>query len=422
MSTQLEFIPTRAEALRRLSAFLPESGRAYAEQRNYDFGAGHHASVSQLSPYIRHRLVLEEEVVSAVLSRFAPSTADKFIQEVFWRTYWKGWLEQRPAVWASYQNDLDHAFLQLDSDEPMRQTYLQAISGMTGIAAFDTWALELIETGYMHNHARMWFASIWIFTLKLPWQLGADFFYRNLLDGDPASNTLSWRWVGGLHTRGKTYLARPSNIRTYTNGRFQPDGLAATAPALTFDDVPPPAPIPARQAVPDNTPFMLLVTEEDMAPESLLSAAPKAVFGVQLTHLRSSAAISENVSSFVSGALKDTLKRANDHFKPQNAPSLIAADPAAIVEILKANDCKILATAYAPIGPVSSWLEQLRAEMTRHGLELISIRRDYDERCWPHATKGFFPFKEKIPGFLKHMDMDHIQGTLAEFSSEPRLL
>ncbi len=91
------------------------------------------------------------------------------------------------------------------------------------------------SAGYLHNHARMWFASIWIFTLRLPWVLGADFFMRHLCDGDPASNTLSWRWVAGLHTRGKTYLARASNIATYTGGRFTPQDhdLAAFAPPLT---------------------------------------------------------------------------------------------------------------------------------------------------------------------------------------------
>ena len=63
----------------------------------------------------------------------------------------------------------------------------------------------------------MWFASIWIFTLNLPWQLGADFFMQHLLDGDPASNTLSWRWVAGIQTKGKNYLARKSNIEKYSN-------------------------------------------------------------------------------------------------------------------------------------------------------------------------------------------------------------
>ena len=72
----------------------------------------------------------------------------------------------------------------------------------------------------------MWFASIWIFTLRLPWALGADFFLRHLIDADAASNTLSWRWGAGLQTVGKTYLARTENIARYTNGRFAPRGLA----------------------------------------------------------------------------------------------------------------------------------------------------------------------------------------------------
>jgi deoxyribodipyrimidine photo-lyase len=73
-----------------------------------------------------------------------------------------------------------------------------ATFGRTGIACFDQWTGELLETGYLHNHARVWFSSIWIFTLRLPWKLGADFFIRFLNDGDSASNTLSWRWVAGL--------------------------------------------------------------------------------------------------------------------------------------------------------------------------------------------------------------------------------
>ena len=92
--------------------------------------------------------------------------------------------------------------------------------GATAIEPFNDWVRELKETGYLHNHARMWFASIWIHTLELPWYLGADFFLKHLLDGDEAVNTLSWRWVAGLHTKGKTYLARASNIEKYTNGRY----------------------------------------------------------------------------------------------------------------------------------------------------------------------------------------------------------
>ncbi len=103
-----------------------------------------------------------------------------------------------------------------------RFLWIRQLSGSTGIDCFDHWAQELADTGYLHNHARMWFASIWIFTLELPWQLGADFFLTRLLDADPAANTLSWRWVAGLHTPGKHYLARASNIEKFTLGRFNP--------------------------------------------------------------------------------------------------------------------------------------------------------------------------------------------------------
>ena len=106
-----------------------------------------------------------------------------------------------------------------------------AEQGRTGIDCFDAWSTELRETGWLHNHVRMWFASIWMFTLRLPWELGADFFARELIDFDPASNTLSWRWVAGLHTRGKNYVARADNIARYTQGRYNPAGQLDEDPA-----------------------------------------------------------------------------------------------------------------------------------------------------------------------------------------------
>ncbi len=211
------FIPTRTAGLERLARFLPHAGADYARMRNFDLGAGHHHHVSTLSPYIRHRLVTEAEVLQSVLARHSASAAEKYVQEVFWRTYWKGWLEQRPTVWDIYQADLRAALDAVQTQSGLRSAWSAACNGTTGIDAFDHWAQELVQTGYLHNHARMWFASIWVFTLRLPWELGADFFLRHLLDGDPASNTLGWRWVAGLQTRGKTYLARPDNIQKFTD-------------------------------------------------------------------------------------------------------------------------------------------------------------------------------------------------------------
>ncbi|MGD9294497.1 MAG: FAD-binding domain-containing protein, partial [Roseobacter sp.] len=219
------FTPKRSAALERLSAFAPNAGRAYAARRNFDLGPGNHVHVSMLSPYLRCRLLTEEEVLQCVLGRHGYAAAEKFVQEVCWRTYWKGWLELRPGIWDACRQDLKRAWNDVQTQSGLRVRWEDACHGSTGIDCFDAWAKELVSTGYLHNHARMWFASIWVFTLRLPWTLGAAFFLRHLLDGDPASNTLSWRWVAGLQTEGKHYLARAENIARYTRGRFNPRGL-----------------------------------------------------------------------------------------------------------------------------------------------------------------------------------------------------
>ncbi|MEL7345455.1 MAG: FAD-binding domain-containing protein, partial [Pseudomonadota bacterium] len=178
----------RAQALAKMEAFAPAMGRRYASGRNTDRGPGKHTAVSTLSPYVRRRLVTEAELVQTALAHHGLDGAEKFVQEVFWRGYFKGWLERRPSVWTAYRTGLEADLFALDTDRRLRKSVEAAEDGATGIACMDAWAAELVETGYLHNHARMWFASIWIFTLGLPWRLGADFFYRNLLDGDPASN------------------------------------------------------------------------------------------------------------------------------------------------------------------------------------------------------------------------------------------
>ncbi|MEM8785493.1 MAG: FAD-binding domain-containing protein, partial [Pseudomonadota bacterium] len=257
--------PTRAAGLEQLEGFLPRAGRDYAATRNFDFGPDRRGNVSVLSPYTRHRLVTEEEIVARVLKRHSRSAAEKFIQEVFWRTYWKGWLEHRPSVWSDYQADVRAAAQALQTASGLRSAFEAAVTGRTGIDCFDFWAEELVETGYLHNHARMWFASIWVFTLRLPWELGADFFLRHLLDGDPASNTLSWRWVAGLHTQGKNYLARASNIAKYTDGRFElAAGLDERAGPLEAEPVPAPLAPALPPIVDPQKRTMLLLTEEDL--------------------------------------------------------------------------------------------------------------------------------------------------------------
>ena len=200
----------------------------------------------------------------------------------------------------------------LEKDKRLRAGYLAAIDGETGIECFDAWSAELRETGYLHNHARMWFASIWIFTLKLPWRLGADFFYRHLLDGDAASNTLSWRWVAGLHTRGKPYAARADNIATYSEGRFTPghnelaevtEGLKQVSQKGCQQ--------PASRAPlnnPPGVPSVLLLTTEDACVQDfdLAQFDIQNVIMVNVSKLRSPLVVSDAVVQFDQNTLDDT--------------------------------------------------------------------------------------------------------------------
>lgn len=401
--------PTRAEGFKRLEEFLPRAGRDYAQGRNFDYGPADRSNVSGLSPWIRHRLIREDEVVAAVLDHHSASDAQKFLQEVCWRTYWKGWLELRPSVWTSYRQTVDDLMRDLDRDSSLFRRWQEATEGRAGIACFDAWAQELVSTGYLHNHARMWFASIWIFTLGLPWVLGADFFLRHLLDGDPASNTLSWRWVAGLQTRGKTYLARASNIAEFTDGRFQPAEVMADE-ALPLQEPPPPRPrrLPERERPNPSLATGLLITEEDLHPESLglkeAGITPVAIAGFSAVSDRSPLPVGALAQLFATGALHDASSRASHHFE------LVHIDNARphfkvgqLLDWARAHGLVQVVTAYAPTGPAQELLQELDTSFQTQGLRLVQVRRDWDETLWPEATHGFFPFKEKLPRRLQEL-------------------
>ena len=411
--TSLSWAPRRAAALERLERFVPQAGRAYAARRNFDFGPEDRSNVSALSPWIRHRVILEEEVLRAALQRHSFSAAEKFVQEVFWRGYFKGWLEHRPQVWTRYRADLLAGLEDLERDAALRGRYEAAVEGRSGIDCFDAWAQELVATGYLHNHTRMWFASIWIFTLRLPWQLGADFFLRHLLDGDAASNTLSWRWVAGLHTKGKTYLARASNIARYTEERFDPAGqLATVAPALSEPSLEAPLSPQFDAAPQDLGRFGLLVTEEDGQPESLdLPGRPSALLGLAATAERSPMTVSEIASRFASGAVADSLSRGADAFglKPAHAGDLqVSAEAwgAHIVNWARDHELSVIVTAAPAVGPVRDSLTSARPALEEAGITLLPVTRRYDRAAWPHASKGFFQLKAKIPKLLQSFDLD----------------
>ncbi len=201
-------------------SYLPKTSLYYEKNRNFSLDLETKKNTtSLLSPYIRYRAISEETILKKVLEYSGPNKAEKYIQEIFWRTYWKGWLEHRPEVYSDYLEDKNKLYEEFEN----KKYYLNAVNANTNLSFFNKWVNDLKHNNYLHNHVRMWFASIWIFTLKLPWQLGADFFMQNLLDGDPASNTLSWRWSAGIHTKGKNYIARKSNIEKYSDIKLKPN-------------------------------------------------------------------------------------------------------------------------------------------------------------------------------------------------------
>jgi deoxyribodipyrimidine photo-lyase len=402
------FIPSRAAGIETLTSFVPHAGTEYTRDRNHDTGP-FRDNVSGLSPYLRHRLLTEREVVSAVLERHRFGACEKFVQEVFWRTYWKGWLEQNPEVWRRYRRDVVELKLAGDTRSG---DYREAIAGRTGIDAMDAWVHELLDTGYLHNHTRMWFASIWIFTLGLPWQLGADFFYRHLLDGDAASNTLSWRWVAGLQTAGKTYLATASNISRYTEGRFSPSGLATSARAIVEEPLPSRAPIAPAESTPSGTRVGLLLHEEDLDAASLSAEYPwfdsnsrlVAIAGSADPDERSPSGASDAVRRFTASALDDGARRALDTL---GRPARVLPDalPSTVLRWAESERLDAVVVPPAPVGPVQERMRTLGAVLASEVVTLTTFRRRWDTLAWPHAARGFFPFRERIPELLRQQGL-----------------
>ena len=393
----LDFTPNRVAGLARLKTFAGRAGVLYDRCRNYDLGAEQRANVSAPSPWIRHRLITELEVLEVILEQHSFQTAERFVHEVFWRTYFKGWLEQHQGVWSSYQVGLRRQIKSVGKDRRLAANYTRAMVGETGIDCFDAWADELVRTGYLHNHARMWFASIWIFTLQLPWELGADFFLRHLIDGDPASNTLAWRWVAGIQTKGRPYIARASNIAKFTNQKFCPvhqletkivskqdplNHLRRSLPGVAqAEDIPPE--------------FLLLVTEDDMQIAEELPHPPIATIGALATEGRSPMEVGDIPKQFAANALRNVCM--DHHIINDNAWS------DKLIENCKRNQAKTIVTSYAPVGPTSTAILNAQVDLKLAGIKVLFLRRQFDTIAWPHANKGFFAMKKSVPAILEKL-------------------
>ncbi len=373
----MNFETSREGALNRLNYFIDNDILNYYSKRSYDYGVNNRKNVSCLSPYITHRLITEYETAKKVLSKHPFQKVDKYIQEIFWRVYWKGWLELRPKVWSDFIDDLK----KIKEDE----NYLKAINGKTDIECFNDWVKELKNYNYLHNHTRMLFASIWIFTLGLPWQKGAEFFMKYLFDGDAASNTLSWRWVAGIQTKGKNYLAQSWNIDKFTNNRYKNTKLNESAsPIIDRREY---KILPFQINKNDEQNDHLIVFDNEMSIESFDLKRYKKIYFILLNNEGRSLKIDLKVLNFKKKIIISQLNRTEFKADLLDENSFIS-----LIEELNSFD-----VVYPSIGENLLFLRKL---IKRYKLNINFITRKEDEFCWKFSNKGYFNFKSNIPVIL----------------------
>jgi len=379
----MNFEASRAKAIEKLNNFIEKNLSEYSKLRNFDFGPDNRTNISCLSPYVTHGIINEKEIIQKSLSKFSFSKNEKFIQEVLWRTYWKGWLELRPNVWSDYLIELT----KIKEEFKNNQNYLCAVKGKTNIECFNTWVNELKENNYLHNHTRMWFASIWIFTLELPWQLGAEFFMKYLYDGDAASNTLGWRWVAGVQTQGKHYLASEWNIKKFTNNRFKNIKLNENAPPKlsekTYSIIKQDFNNP--QNIKDKN---LLIFENNLSFENtnFQNDKFKKIYLISNKNENRAIKLSDEVLKFKSLLIIDQEKRLK----------IKSID----CEVIDITEIKNVDNSYCLYPTVGENLDYLK----RNNIKIDFLFRNLDQLAWQYCNKGFFNFKNYIPKIISSFD------------------
>ncbi|MBD1143512.1 DNA photolyase [Pelagibacterales bacterium SAG-MED33] len=373
------FEASREKAIEKLNHFIENNLTDYSKLRNFDLGPEGRSNVSCLSPYITHGIISEKEIIKKSLDKFSFAKNEKFIQEVLWRTYWKGWLELRPNVWDDYLIELK----KIREDFKDNKEYLNAIEGKTNIECFNYWVNELKENNYLHNHTRMWFASIWIFTLELPWQLGAEFFMKHLYDGDAASNTLGWRWVAGIQTQGKHYLASEWNIKKFTNNRFQNIKLNENAAPKVSEK--------SYSIIKQDFSNLQNIEEKNLVIfENNLSFEItdfkennlKKIYIISVKNENRSIKLSEKSVKFKSLLINDQQQRLKDNS--------IESEVIDISEIKNVENCCGL---YPTVGENLDYLNL-------NNIKLNFLYRNLDQFSWQYCNKGFFNFKNYIPKII----------------------
>ena len=377
----MNFEASRAKALEKLNLFVENNLSEYSKLRNFDYGPENRSNISCLSPYITHGIINEEEVIKKSLSKFSFSKNEKFIQEVLWRTYWNGWLELRPNVWPDYLIELN----KIRENYKNNLNYNNALEGKTNIECFNAWVNELKENNYLHNHTRMWFASIWIFTLELPWQLGAEFFMKHLYDGDAASNTLGWRWVAGVQTQGKHYLASEWNIKKFTNNRFNNIKLNENAPPKVSEKTY--SIIKQDFNNPQNLEEKNLVIFENNLSFEITNFQDnkfKKIYLISNKNENKSIKLSEKVVKFKYHLIEDQEKRLK-------AKSINC-------EVIDISEIKKIEKSYGFYPTVGENLDYLKS----NNIKIEFLYRKLDQYSWQYCNKGFFNFKNYIPKIISN--------------------
>ena len=377
----MNFKPSRTFAEELMNVFIENNLVNYSKLRNFDYGPDKRSNVSCLSPYVTHGVISEVELIKKSLNKYSFAKNEKFIQEIMWRTFWKGWMELRPDVWTDYLSELNQIRDKYKND----QDYKKAVEGRTEIQCFNEWVRELKENNYLHNHARMWFASIWIFTLELPWQLGAEFFMQHLFDGDPASNTLGWRWVAGIQTQGKNYLASEWNIKKFTDNRFKNIKLKENASPKKVEKF---YPILKKDFInPDiEEGKNLLVFENSLSLElsELINNKFNKIKLITNQNQNRQIKLSEKTMNFKTQLFEDQKKRLKD--------KTLECE---ILDISKIEDIADSYLLYPTVGETLDYIESKKFS------EVKFLYRELDQFSWQYCNKGFFNFKNYIPKIIQ---------------------
>ena len=257
------FVPTLAAAQARIAAVRPA---AYARTRNALDGA-----VSQLSPYVTHGLVTLADVLAGVTARHALDVQHKFVYELGWRDYFRHvWQHRGEGILQSLHEGL------LPDAAYARELPADIRQACTGVPAVDEAVRALYATGMLHNHARLWLASYMVHLRKVHWRVAADWLYGHLLDGDLASNHLSWQWVAGTGSN-KPYLFNAGNVARYAPESWHSPGSVIDTSYEVLDrlarhgtprcpcehGVPPPGPSVAEPRLTAEPPSELGLTAPD---------------------------------------------------------------------------------------------------------------------------------------------------------------